>query len=216
MTHQAPPVSPAAGADPGRQLAQLREALRLVERIAGRASAAEAGLDEAAKLSAAYDRALPVAQRRFDALRRRDRDLGRGRGRGVAGRGRTAPPRAAAARLADSLETSARRSWSSRSARARQARLEIGDQIVRILEADMEPHQRPAIVRLGRGPHRIGGDDKALIAAPAIADPEQLQRVDQPRARRIVRRSSTKEKSPVAPLKSRFQNSWPGQSGKAG
>ena len=36
MTHQAPPSARFAGPDPGRQVAQLREALRLVERIAGR------------------------------------------------------------------------------------------------------------------------------------------------------------------------------------
>ena len=51
-------------------VAQLCEALRLVERIAGRADAAgpEAGLDEAARISAASDRALPIARRRFEAL----------------------------------------------------------------------------------------------------------------------------------------------------
>ena len=51
MTHQAPPSRRSAGADPGRQLAQLREALRLVERIAGRRARAdrEAQLDEAAQ-----------------------------------------------------------------------------------------------------------------------------------------------------------------------
>ena len=103
MTHQAPPVSPAAGADPGRQLAQLREALRLVERIAGRTSAAEAGLDEAATLSAAYDRALPVAQRRFDALAAETSIWAAAGVEALLVAGEAAPPRAAAARLADSL-----------------------------------------------------------------------------------------------------------------
>ena len=36
MTHQATTPSTAPGADPGRQVAQLREALRLVEGLAGR------------------------------------------------------------------------------------------------------------------------------------------------------------------------------------
>lgn len=69
MTHQAP-LSPAPpGTDPGRQVAQLREALRLVQRIAGRAASGDAGLlDEAAQVSEAYARALPVARRRFEAL----------------------------------------------------------------------------------------------------------------------------------------------------
>ena len=68
MTHQAPPASPSAGADPGRRIAQLREALRLVETIAGLPadSSPETALDEAARVSAAYDRALPILQRRFD------------------------------------------------------------------------------------------------------------------------------------------------------
>ena len=70
MTHQSPPTPAASGADPGRQIAQLREALRLVEEIAGRAGRhdRDAILDEAAQVSGAYDRALPVVQRRFDAL----------------------------------------------------------------------------------------------------------------------------------------------------
>jgi len=70
MTHQAPPAPAASGNDPGRQVAQLREVLRLVEEIAGRrhAPAGDFLLEEAARLSDAYDRALPIVQRRFDAL----------------------------------------------------------------------------------------------------------------------------------------------------
>ena len=69
MTHQAPPPVPPPGADPGRQVAQLREALRLVERIAGREEGGDdAGLDAGARISEAYARALPVAQRRFETL----------------------------------------------------------------------------------------------------------------------------------------------------
>lgn len=104
MTYQPPPVSPQAGADPGRQLAQLREALRLVERIAGREGTAEAGLDEGATLSAAYGRALPVAQRRFDALAAETAIWAAAGVEALLIAGEAAPPRAAAARLADSLK----------------------------------------------------------------------------------------------------------------
>lgn len=70
MTHQAPASSVPSGADPARVVAQLREALRLVDRIAGRPDSAsrEARLDEAARISDAYDRALPIVRRRFEAL----------------------------------------------------------------------------------------------------------------------------------------------------
>jgi len=68
MTHQAPPSPASSGPDPGRQIAQLREALRLVERMAGEERAHDRALDEAARISSAYDVALPVVQRRFEAL----------------------------------------------------------------------------------------------------------------------------------------------------
>ncbi len=55
MTHQAPPSAKPAGPDPGHQIAQLREAQRLIERIAGRTPtvASDAALDEAARISTA-------------------------------------------------------------------------------------------------------------------------------------------------------------------
>ncbi len=69
MTHQSARFYPSTGADAGRQLAQLRHVQALVEQIAGRASSAsDAALDEGARFSDAYDRALPVVQRRFDIL----------------------------------------------------------------------------------------------------------------------------------------------------
>jgi hypothetical protein len=68
MTHQAPPSPAAAGPDPGRQIARLREALRLVERIAGEARSHERSLDEAARIAGAFGTAMPVVQRRFEAL----------------------------------------------------------------------------------------------------------------------------------------------------
>ena len=71
MTHQAPPAPTPSGSDPGKQVAQLREALILVRTISGSAPVLgdrERLMDEAARVSAAYDAALPLARRRFDGL----------------------------------------------------------------------------------------------------------------------------------------------------
>jgi hypothetical protein len=104
MTHQAPPISPPPGADPGRQLAQLRELLRLVERIAGHEPHEDdAQLDDAARLSAAYARALPVAQRRFEALAGETATWAAAGVEALLIASDGPPPRAAALRLADSL-----------------------------------------------------------------------------------------------------------------
>jgi hypothetical protein len=105
MTHQAPPSPAPPGIDPGRQVAQLREALRLVERIAGRPECAtdERRLDEAARISEAYGRALPVAQRRFEALAAETAVWAAAGVEALLAAGEAAP-RAAAARLALSLE----------------------------------------------------------------------------------------------------------------
>jgi hypothetical protein len=106
MTHQAPPSSAPPGADPGRQVAQLREALRLVERIAGRpeTSSNEGRLDEAARISDAYERALPVAQRRFEALVAETAIWAAAGVEALLAAGNGTPPRAAAERLALTLE----------------------------------------------------------------------------------------------------------------
>jgi hypothetical protein len=106
MTHQAPPSSAPSGADPGRQVAQLREALRLVARIAGRpiSSSPERRLDEAARISDAYERALPVAQRRFEALVAETALWAAAGVEALLAAGNGAAPRAAAARLAAALE----------------------------------------------------------------------------------------------------------------
>ncbi|TFI56915.1 hypothetical protein E2493_17770 [Sphingomonas parva] len=57
-------------ADAGAEIAQLRQVLVLVEEIAGRTPARldDGALDEAARVSAAYGVALPIVQKRFDAL----------------------------------------------------------------------------------------------------------------------------------------------------
>jgi hypothetical protein len=71
MTHQSHTHYSRTPIDAGWKVAQLRHVLRLVEELAGGAVAAgadDAALDEGARVSSAYDRALPIVQRRFDAL----------------------------------------------------------------------------------------------------------------------------------------------------
>jgi hypothetical protein len=67
MHQQAPSHFPGL-ADAGGQVTQLRQVLALIEELAGGGSAppASAALDQAARISAAYERALPIDQRRFD------------------------------------------------------------------------------------------------------------------------------------------------------
>src|SRR3954462_8691896 len=105
MTHQAPPSPALPGADPGRQVAQLREALRLVERIAGRpdSGSEDIRLDAAARISEAYERALPVARHRFEALVAETASWAAAGVEALLAAGNGAPPRAAAARLANAL-----------------------------------------------------------------------------------------------------------------
>ena len=107
MTHQAPPSPSSAGSDPGRTVAQLREALRLVESIAGRRPSgpeADGALDEAARISGAYDGALPVIQRRFDALAHEVTIWTAAGVEALLAGGEDTPPRAAAGRLAARLD----------------------------------------------------------------------------------------------------------------
>ena len=70
MTQQQPPLYVPGLADAGAQLAQLRQVLILVEEMAGRTHKVPGDevLDSAARVSAAYARALPIDQKRFDAL----------------------------------------------------------------------------------------------------------------------------------------------------
>lgn len=70
MTQQEPPFYAPGLADAGAQLAQLRQVLALVEEMAGRLSISprDEALDEAARVSASYARALPIDQKRFDNL----------------------------------------------------------------------------------------------------------------------------------------------------
>ena len=105
MTHQAPPSPATAGPDPGRQIAQLREALRLVERLAGEERGHDHALDEAARISGAYDVALPVVQRRFEALANETALWAAAGVEALLSAGSGAPSQAAAARLARQLDT---------------------------------------------------------------------------------------------------------------
>lgn len=112
MTHQSPPnASPAsaesAGADPGRQVAQLRELLALVRAIAGQKpgeAERDSVLDEAARVSDAYERALPVVRRRFDSLSGETSGWAAAGVEALLAAGQDVPPRAAAARLASQLD----------------------------------------------------------------------------------------------------------------
>jgi hypothetical protein len=71
MTHQSQTHFAHTPIDAGSQVAQLRHVLRLVGELAGRGTAPgadDAALDESARISSAYDHALPIVRRRFDAL----------------------------------------------------------------------------------------------------------------------------------------------------
>lgn len=70
MSHQAHPYSEALPIEAGQQVAHLRHVLALVEQIAGsdRPTGSYQALDEAARISAAYDQSLPIMRKRFDAL----------------------------------------------------------------------------------------------------------------------------------------------------
>ena len=97
--------------DAGRQIAQLRHVLSLVETLAGRPSApgaSDAALDEAARLSSAYDEALPIVRRRFDALLGETATWSALAVEALLQGGSQAPP-AAARRLADELQTAFKR-----------------------------------------------------------------------------------------------------------
>lgn len=107
MTHHARPTPIPSGADPGRQFAQLREALRLVERIAGRPDHGhDLHLDEAARISDSYDRALPIVRARFDALAAETAAWAAAGVEALLAAASAVPPRAAAERLARALERS--------------------------------------------------------------------------------------------------------------
>lgn len=103
MTRHAPFNHATPIADAPRQLAQLGEVLLLVERIArrsGEARGPDAALDQAARIGGAYGDALPIVQRRFDAL---VAETAGWAAAGVEALTRAGGSAAAAARLADEL-----------------------------------------------------------------------------------------------------------------
>ncbi|HEX9932067.1 MAG TPA: hypothetical protein VGB08_04440 [Allosphingosinicella sp.] len=103
MTRHAPPPEAADGSDAPRRLAQLREVLHLVEHVAGRGGSgrgADRELDQAARIGGAYAEALPILQRRINAL---VAETSAWAAAGVDALTRAGGTQAAAARLADEL-----------------------------------------------------------------------------------------------------------------
>jgi hypothetical protein len=72
VTHQLSPVYAPGLADAGAQVAQLHQVLALVGEMAGRPASGPDldSLEAAARVSDAYEAALPVDQKRFDRLAR--------------------------------------------------------------------------------------------------------------------------------------------------
>ncbi|HEY9553699.1 hypothetical protein [Allosphingosinicella sp.] len=105
MTHQSAPLSPIL-ADAGRQIAQLRQVRHLVGQIAGRSAVAgDSALDENARVAVAYDDAMPIVRRRFDALAAETAAWAAAGVAALIAAGRDGePPKAAAAMLADELD----------------------------------------------------------------------------------------------------------------
>jgi len=68
MIHISSIASVADGAEAGRQVAQLRHVLALIEEIAGRPGTADDAFDEMERISSAYLASPPIVQRRFDAF----------------------------------------------------------------------------------------------------------------------------------------------------
>src|SRR3546814_2124812 len=63
---------------------------------------------------------------------------------------------------------------------------DIGDQVGGVLEPDLEAHEGAVMIRRAERAMRVGGGRQAFEAAPAIADPEQIERVDKGGAARFV------------------------------
>jgi hypothetical protein len=108
MSRHAPPLPDTLPIEAGQQVAHLRHVLGLVEEIASPAHHGGSGydsLDQAARASAAYERSLPVAQRRFDAIAQETATWAAVAIKALlAAQEESGPPRAAAAQLARELE----------------------------------------------------------------------------------------------------------------
>jgi hypothetical protein len=104
MTYQPASMHIPAPSQAGRQIAQLRHVLGLVEQIAARGRTSEDSLEDCARIAAAYEAASSVVQRRFDALA--EEVIGwaaAGIKALLDAQAESAPPQAAAAALADEL-----------------------------------------------------------------------------------------------------------------
>ena len=91
--------------------------------------------------------------------------------------------------------------------------VEVGLQILDVLEADAEANRRAAggEARRGAGVRAVERNGEALVAAPRIAEAEQLEPIEERRdARPPTRASAQSQKRPEEPVKSRFQSAWPG------
>lgn len=106
MTHQSPLRFERTPIDAGRQIAQLRHVLELVEQMAGGSGSpygAENALDEIARIGAAYDEASPIVRRRFDALAEETAAWSAAGVEALLAASGERRPRAAARRLAEEL-----------------------------------------------------------------------------------------------------------------
>jgi len=107
MTRMTPTACAPESLEAAEQVAQLRQILHLVEQIAGQEPsgiAAEAAMDENARIMSAFESASPVVRRRFNALADETATwAARGIGVLLAARDDDEPPREAAARLAVEL-----------------------------------------------------------------------------------------------------------------
>jgi hypothetical protein len=111
MTHQPKLAYVPATADAGREVAHLRHVLGLVDQIAGRgrgAADADQALNEGADITVAYDNAMPILQRRFDALAGETAAWAAAGIEALLGSEDTEPSRAAAEQLALELDRSLR------------------------------------------------------------------------------------------------------------
>lgn len=90
--------------DAGRQFASLIHMKTIAEDVAGRGLGdASVALDHGARISAAYDAAVPVAQKRFDALAAEATSWATAAAQALLGDGNSHPSPAAAERLAEEL-----------------------------------------------------------------------------------------------------------------
>src|SRR6185312_11095570 len=76
----------------------------------------------------------------------------------------------------------ARAGRASRAAHPLESTLEVGDEVLGLLEPDVEPDERSARPRFRAARAlEVRGHDEALIAAPAVAEREALEALDERR-----------------------------------